>query len=232
MRERRTDVPTGDTDPGHETAVVHVLPGDLRTEVERAGYYPSLVLDALEVAISGEEVRAWLVHPETTFDREIRRHVTVFALTPTRLVVAHADDHDPDEFSPEPYASASTEAVPLERVQSVVVTHAVTRPERHRSGATPRELSLTIGWGSLTRIDLEPAGCGDPECEADHGYTGTMAADDITVRVSADAEGESSVGQAVSFARSLSAATAHTVAGGGSGGRGRRGPTVPRDRHA
>jgi hypothetical protein len=181
----------------------------LRADVERAGYYPALVNDSLEVAVAGEEVRSYLVHQETTFDRvEVRRHVTVLVLTPTRLVVAHADDHDPDELSPEPYASASTEAVPLRHVHSVVLSHAVTRPERHRAGATPRELSLTIGWGSLTRVDLEPASCADPDCEADHGYTGTLSADDITVRLSAEAEGMDAVRAAADFARALSAATA------------------------
>jgi hypothetical protein len=184
------------------------LPRALVEDVERAGYYPTLVNDALEVAIAGEEVRSFLVHQETTFDRvEVRRHVTVLALTPTRLVVAHADDHDPDALSPEPYASASTEAVPIGRVSSVVLSHVVTRPESHRAGATPRELNLTIAWGSLTRVDLEPATCADPDCEADHGYTGTLAADDITVRLSAEAEGESAVRAAVEFARVLSAAT-------------------------
>jgi hypothetical protein len=185
------------------------LPPDLRTQVERAGYYPALVCDVLDVALAGEEVRSYLVYPETTFDREeIRRHVTVLALTPSRLVVAHADDHEPDALSPERYASASTEAVALRQVRSVVLTHAVTRPEEHRSGATPRELTLTIGWGSLNRIDLEPAGCSDPECEADHGYTGTAALEDITLRVSADAEGSDAVRAAVAFARAVSAATA------------------------
>jgi len=184
------------------------LPRELVADVERAGYYPTLVNDALEVAIAGEEVRSFLVHQETTFDRvEVRRHVTVLALTPTRLVVAHADDHDPDALSPEPYASASTEAVPIGRVTSVVLSHVVTRPESHRPGSTPRELNLTIGWGSLTRVDLEPASCADPDCEADHGYTGTLAADDITVRLSAEAEGEGAVRAAVEFARVLSAAT-------------------------
>jgi hypothetical protein len=184
------------------------LPRELVAGVERAGYYPTLVNDALEVAVAGEEVRSFLVHQETTFDRvEVRRHVTVLALTPTRLVVAHADDHDPDALSPEPYASASTEAVPISRVSSVVLSHVVTRPERHRTGATPRELNLTIGWGSLTRVDLEPASCADPDCEADHGYTGTLAADDITVRLSAEAEGEDAVRTAAAFARALSAAT-------------------------
>jgi hypothetical protein len=197
--------------PGADAALseTHGLPADLVTDVERAGFYPSLVHDALNVAIAGEEVRAHLVQQETTFDRvEVRRHVTVLALTPPRLVVAHADDHDPDALSPEPYASASTEAVPLSRVTSVVLSHAVTHPEQHRSGAVPRELSLTIGWGSLTRVDLEPASCADPDCEADHGYTGTLAADDITVRLSAEAEGEAAVRAASAFARTLSAATA------------------------
>jgi hypothetical protein len=197
--------------PGADSALSggQGLPAALITEVERAGYYPALVNDALDTAIAGEPVQSYLVHQETTFDRvEVRRHVTVLALTPSRLVVAHADDHDPDALSPEPYASASTEAVPLHRVCSVVLLHAVTRPEKHRSGAVPRELSLTIGWGSLNRVDLEPATCADPECEADHGYTGTLAADDITVRLSADAEGEAAVRAAVDFARRLSAATA------------------------
>jgi Family of unknown function (DUF5998) len=185
------------------------LPAELRAEVERAGYYPALVCDVLDVALAGEAVRSFLVHPETTFDRvEVRRHVTVLVLTPSRLVVAHADDHEPDELSPQPYASASTEAVAIHQVRSVVLSHAVTNPERHRAGATPRELNLTIGWGSLSRVDLEPAGCGDPDCEADHGYTGTVAGDDITVRLSTDAEGTEAVTAAVAFARALSAATA------------------------
>jgi len=185
------------------------LPPALISDVERAGFYPALVNDALDVSIAGEPVQSYLVYPETTFDRvEVRRHITVLALTPTRLVVAHADDHDPDALSPEPYASASTESVALPRVSSVVLSHAVTSPERHRPGSVPRELSLTIGWGTMTRVDLEPASCADPDCEADHGYTGTIAADDITLRLSAEAEGEDAVRAAVDFARKLSAATA------------------------
>lgn len=198
MRERQGSV--------GETRVS--LPRELRAEIERAGYYPALVCDVLDVAVAGEEVRSHLVYPETTFDREeVRRHVTVMVLTPTRLVVAHADDHEPDALSSQAYASASTEAVALHQVRSVVLTHAVTAPERHRPGATPRELTLTIGWGTMTRIDLEPASCADPDCEADHGYTGSASADDITLRISADAEGAAAVGAAVAFARAVSAAT-------------------------
>ena len=52
---------------------------------------------------------------------------------------------------------------------------------------------LTIGWGGVGRIDLEPAGCADPECEADHGYTGVLTSDDFSLRVSAAAEGPEAV---------------------------------------
>ncbi|MGZ4626951.1 MAG: DUF5998 family protein, partial [Kineosporiaceae bacterium] len=34
------------------------LPHDLRSQVERAGYYPALVCDVLEVAVAGEDVRS------------------------------------------------------------------------------------------------------------------------------------------------------------------------------
>lgn len=193
------------------------LPTDLNEEVVRAGYYPQLVLDALDVAVAGERVHAFLVHPETTFDREVRRHVTVLVLTPTRLVVAHADDHEPEQAGGEPFASASTEAVPLRTVRSVVLSHVVGRPESHSRGDTPREISLTIGWGAVARIDLEPAACADPECEADHGYTGTMSADDISLRMSADAEGAASVSAASHFARALSRVTAGALGGAAHG---------------
>lgn len=196
MRERRAVAPTT------------VLPESLRAEVERAGYYPALVCDVVATALAGEEVVAHLVHQETTFDSsEVRRHVTVLAVTPTRLVAAHADDHGPDGDNPTVYAAASTEAVPLSRVSSVVLSHVVTQPDRHRPGDAPRELTLTIGWGSVQRVDLEPASCSDPECDADHGYTGTINRDDIAVRVSVEAEGEGAVRGALEFARVLSAAT-------------------------
>ncbi len=127
-------------------------------------------------ALGGEPVRAHLVHQETTFDaQEVRRHVTVLVVTGTRLVVAHVDDHGPDDVSPTAYASASTEAVPLHAVRTVVLQHVVAEPMAHRAGTSPDELSLTVGWGSVQRLDLEPAGCSDPACEADHGYTGTMS---------------------------------------------------------
>jgi hypothetical protein len=179
----------------------------LRAAIEHAGYYPALVADAVDAAVAGEPVEAFVVHQETTFDtEEVRRHITVLVLTPGRLVIGHADDHPADSVTPAPYVTASTEAVPLSAVRSVVVNRVVTEPMRYRGGV-PQEVTVTIGWGAVSRLDLEPATCGDPDCDADHGYTGTASADDIALRVSEAAEGADAVTRMLRFAAALSHAT-------------------------
>ncbi|CAB4928661.1 MAG: phosphodiesterase [Actinobacteria bacterium] len=186
------------------------LEGRLRSDIDKSGYYPALVFDSLSTALASEAVLDYVVHHEATFDGrdELRRHVTVLALTPTRLVVGHTDEHPPDETTERPYATSSTEAVRLERVDSVVVTRVVSEPAKYVSGGPVHEVVLTIGWGAVSRIDLEPAACSDPECDADHGYTGAASNDDLSLRVSAVADGAEVVAQALTFAASLSQATA------------------------
>ena len=181
----------------------------LRAAIDHAGYYPDLVADALDAAVAGEEIEAFVVHQETTFDSdEVRRHITVLVLTPGRLVLGHADDHPADSLTPAPYVTTSTEAVPLSSVRSVVVNRVVIDPMGRGGSALPQEVTVTIGWGAVSRIDLEPAACGDPECDADHGYTGTASADDIALRVSEAAEGADAVARVLGFAAALSRATA------------------------
>lgn len=181
-------------------------PGALRAAIERTGYYPDVVTDGVDAAVAGESVVSYYVHHEPTIERdEVRRHITVAVLTPSRLILAHTDEHAGDDLLPQPYTSTSTEAITLASVQSVVVTRMVANPT---SGPQPpAEAVLTVGWGGVGRIDLEPAGCSDPECEADHGYTGVLAADDFSLRVSAAAEGHDAVNSLLEFAASLSAAT-------------------------
>ena len=77
-----------------------------------------------------------------------------------------------------------------------------------RLSGLPCAVVITVGWGAVNRIDLEPAHCGDPQCDADHGYTGTSSNDDFTVRIS-EADGEDSVLQALAFAATLSAVSSH-----------------------
>jgi hypothetical protein len=202
---------------------------ELADRIEKAGYYPALVSDALAIALAGEEAAAHLVHSETTFDTDtVRRHLSVLALTPSRLILVHVDDHSPellaqaglgdlalaDESMPDaermagPHAVATSEAIPLRSVRSVMITHVVADPAHYRRGELGREITLTIAWGAVTRVDLEPATCGDPQCEADHGYSGSITGDDLSLRISADADGPQAVGDALAFARALSAVTA------------------------
>ncbi|MGL5827572.1 MAG: DUF5998 family protein [Nocardioides sp.] len=207
--------------PGRATS--SASPGDhvreLRAAIDHTGYYPEVMSAAVSSAVAGEDVVSFYVHHETTFERdEVRRHLTVVVLTPSRLVRAHTDEHPGDDLLPEPYTSTSTEAITLSSVSSVVVTRIATQPTStgqptktgqptNTGSAPPVEVVLTVGWGGVNRIDLEPAGCADPACEADHGYTGMLAPDDFSLRASAAADGESAVARLLAFAEALSVRT-------------------------
>jgi len=181
--------------------------------IAASGYHPDAVSEGTLSSLAGEPVLAFVVHHEPTFDRdEVRRHMTVAALTEGRVVVVHTDEHPADDLLPAPYTSTTSEAVPLSAIRSVVVTRMVADPTAESAAFAPAggvsEALLTIGWGAVGRIDIEPASCADPECEADHGYTGTSTSDDFSLRVSAAADGGDAVARLLAFAAELSRATA------------------------
>ena len=180
---------------------------DLKAEIAASGYYPELVADTMATALAGEEPVSYVIQHEATFDRdELRRHISLLLLTGSRLLVLHIDDFPPDETCDVPYASANSEAVRLTDVSSVVVNRIVGNPALHKPGGQVREVMLTIGWGAVSRLDLEPATCGDPECTADHGYAGTSSNDDFSVRVSEAGDGAAAVERTLQFAAALSGA--------------------------
>jgi hypothetical protein len=184
----------------------------LRSAIERSGYYPGLVADAVSSALGSEAVVSFVVQADALFDpaMEVRRHMTVLVLTPTRLLYSHTDENPTEDPSARPQAETSTEAVRFSRISSVAVTRVVPDPASYVPGVTmPSEVVLTIGWNVLSHVELEPAHCGDENCEADHGYSGTITADDLALRVSEAADGEEAVRQVLAFASALAAATAH-----------------------
>lgn len=180
------------------------LPSALRADIERAGYLPGLVTDVVATAVGEDEVLGHLVHQETTLDEDaVRRHVTVLVVTAHRLVIGHADDHETGE--PHGHvATATTETVPLRAVRGVMLTHVLPDPASYTGGVEGRALTLTLGWGTVSRLDLLPAMCADPTCEGDHGYEGTIASDDISLRITAEADGTEAVERALTFAALLS----------------------------
>ena len=177
---------------------------DLDASLERAGFYPRLVADVVHDALDGREPLSHVVHLETHFERtEIRRHITVLVLTEDMLVVTHVDDQQLDDTGEQVTAQVSTESVPVSQIRSVVLSYQYAQPQNYKPSDPVRELTLGIAWSGGQRLAMGPASCGDPQCDADHGYTGTIAQEDIVLRVSAEADGLQAVQNAKSFARAL-----------------------------
>src|SRR5260370_1393214 len=173
--------------------------------------YPGLVSAAVASALGSEPVTAYVVHHDAIFDpgMEVRRHMTVLVLTPTRLVYSHTDEHPAEDADSRPRAETSTEAVRFAQISSVALTRVVPDPAAYVPGVTlPSEVMLTIGWNVLSHLEPQPAHCGDQSREADPRYPGPITADDFPLRVSPDADGEDAVQQLLSFVPVLSDATA------------------------
>jgi Family of unknown function (DUF5998) len=183
--------------------------------IERSGYYPGIVADAVSFAVGSEQVVSYFVHQAAHFDpgMEVRRHMTVLALTPTRLVYSHTDEFPAEENVPDsrPQAETSTETIHCSRISTVALTRVIPDPDRYQRGRTmPSEIVLTVGWNSIRHVELEPAQCADENCEADHGYSGVMTADDVTMRISEAADGRDAVAQMLAFAEALTASTSRS----------------------
>jgi hypothetical protein len=161
---------------------------ELRADIDACGYFPELVEDAIMIAVADEDLIDFVVHHEPTFNQnEIHRHVTVLALTPSRLIVGHTDDHPAEEPMTGTFAAASTDPSALQDRHGRL-TRVVAQPEGYHVGAPDVTETAVRRLGAVRRADLEsrPAATGS---EADHGYTGTLVGDDLTVRMSAAADG-------------------------------------------
>lgn len=101
-------------------------------------------------------------------------------------------------------ALTTVETVGLRHIRSVALTQVAANPERFGRGKHgTTETWLVVNWGAVRRQEVEPASCGDPSCDADHGFSVQDLADDLTVRISAAADGEDAVANLVRFAARL-----------------------------
>lgn len=174
------------------------LPQDLVESIERAGYFPATACAAVTRALGTSGVRASLVRPETTFDGpEVRRHLTVLVLGDLHLFIIHLDDELADALNPT-QVTVSTERVRLSRIHNLALAQVFDSDGSHVSDEQA-EVTLGMSWGANRRIELERAWCDDPNCEADHGLTGSSQQADLIVRVSAIADGASAVDDALAF---------------------------------
>src|ERR1044072_3400535 len=101
-----------------------VLTDGLRSAIERSGYYPGLVSDAVASALGSEPVTAYVVHHDAIFDpgMEVGRHMRVLAVPSTRLVSSHAGEHPAEDSDSRPRAETSTEVIRFGRISSVALS--------------------------------------------------------------------------------------------------------------
>ena len=175
-----------------------VLPADLQKDLETAGYFPQAASRSIARSLHGAEVLTHLVRAETTFDGpEVRRHLTVLVLTGAHLLITHLDDDPADALNPSQVVS-TTERVRLRRITTTGLSQ-VFDTDGQRATGSESEITIGVSWDGSRRVDLEPADCGDPTCQADHGYTGSTSPSDLALRVSALADGDAAVEEALAF---------------------------------
>ncbi|ETJ97776.1 DUF5998 family protein [Propionimicrobium lymphophilum] len=182
---------------------------DLREAIVGRGFFPSLILESVYSSLGDEAIAEFLVHYEPTFAHDsLGRHMTVLVLTPSRLLCCHTDEVADEARGIS--ATSSVDSVPLRDLGAVTLTRVVNQRMRPDASQHPEmfaphlvETWLTLGWRTTRRIDLEPAGCSDPACEADHGYTGVSSSEDMVIRMSPAADGQEEVERLVHFATQL-----------------------------
>jgi len=170
---------------------------DTWTRIERGGFYPKAVQRALRRALGTAEPLATLCQVDTGFDRgSVFRHLTVASLTDRAIVQLHVDEMD---------GGSATIATAVHRVGDIAgysTMEVYTDPE-NASGLS--EMTIALDLKGARHLELEPARCDDPNCMADHGLTGSSFPDDMTFRISAAADGQDALDEAVVFVDHLAA---------------------------
>ncbi len=168
------------------------------THIEELGFYPELVTRSLRRALGGKELLALLLQLDAGFDHgSLFRHLNVVAVSTGSLVQLHVDELEDGG------ATVASAIHPLRAIRGMSYMEQVTSPERQGGAVT--EITIAVNLGSARRGDVETLQCEDPECVADHGFTISSIPDDLTIRVSAAADGLDALAQAEEFVDVLSA---------------------------
>lgn len=149
--------------------------------IDHTGFFPRIVSAALRRALAGVEPIASVCQLDAAFDHgSMFRHLTLAAITDSVLVHIHVDELENGG------AGVGTAVYPMSKVGAVSTMEVWDEPE---SGGTLSELTLSVDLGGMSRTEIEPAHCDDPNCQADHGYSAASFPDDLNIRVSAAADG-------------------------------------------
>ena len=167
----------------HRTKEVRCTPPppereQLVADIKHAGFYPDLVLEVVDDALAGLNPDAHFVQHETHFSRDdFHRHITVMVLCGEHVIFAHLDDQHLEGDAQGTVAHVSVEAVHLSALNAVTISYGFSQPQAYNAGSTaPTEISFQIAWTGSLHMELAPAGCQDPQCNADHASPAMRAA--------------------------------------------------------
>lgn len=164
---------------------------DTWTRIERSGFYPRVVERALRRALGDGEPLATLCQVDTGFDRgSVFRHLTVVSLTGDAIVQLHVDEMDVNS------ANIATAVHRARDIAGYSTMEVFTDPENAQGLS---EMTIALDLKGARRLELEPARCDDANCVADHGLTGSLYPDDMTFRISAAADGQDALDEALAF---------------------------------
>lgn len=143
---------------------------------------PPMVDDVAAIVRLHGPIRTYFIRPETVFDRDSVFDATaIFLLTDSHLIVVLSDVTY--EFVPVGEFVTTTQVIPLKEIHDyqVIRRRVLDGPE---SGAIA-SVQMRLRWGANRTLDIRPASCDDPTCEAEHGFIGMSAGEDGDVLLDA-----------------------------------------------
>lgn len=184
----------------------------IEAELERRHLPGARAVQLARAYVVDEDVSTWTLEHHRWLCDEGHVHVsaTVALLTPTRLLLClvglgerhgvHPDD--PTRTTHEPSEDITLRTVPLRAVEQVT-TEVVHRP----GGDEAVDVHIVVALGGVRGGAAEPASCGDPECDADHGFD-LLLEREVVELGGVDDEVEADLDALVAFGAALSLAVA------------------------
>lgn len=168
--------------------------------IEKNQFYPELVNSTVDDLLNGRSPEAFLLDLTTSFEHDgLVRQQLILAIVKSNLYVCYTEELPVVAGSENPSTlRISTEVVPI----SAVGPFQVQRYYQSEADGIPKlsEIVIGIGWTGNRAIDLGPAGCDDPDCENEHGFTGQIRSSDYTAKYSVAVDGDYWIEHAERFA--------------------------------
>ena len=172
--------------------------------VRKTGFHVDLIERAVRSLNGGELPEYDLVNLETSFDDDsVFRHMDYIGLGEDKLVGLHLDEM----ASGIRWVGQVVLFRDLGPIEVAQVSIDPEGPGGADDGLT-NGLVVNLSFGSHATLDLEQTLCDDPDCTYDHGYSGFLKREGLSMRFEDEPsqENRSSSDEALDFVRRITAA--------------------------